>query len=191
MKKLTKILKAVLWLALALLVLDAGLITFFAVYRPPIEHADAIVILGAAINTPALYNRSLEGLKLYQQGKADTLVLSGGVDYPKSMPEAQYMENVILANASSAPATILEEDSHSTYENINNTKTILPQAKSLVVVSDRYHLARAVLVARRAGFTPVYWDAPDQSYYSWPQLLFYYGREMAAIISYLPKFITG
>ena len=174
-----------------LFVVSLGLVIFVSFYRPPVQKADAIIILGAAINTPALYNRSLEGLRLYEQGKAPVIVLSGGVDYFKSIPEAQYMKNVILQHTSSTPVLILEPDSRSTYDNIENSKKLIPNAHSVIIVSDTFHLARGVAMAHAAGFSNVYWSAPDSpSYYPVSELVFHYFRESVAMIAYIPKFIT-
>lgn len=191
MKKIWKILKFALYSIVGFLLIDLCIIIFFSIYRPQIEKADAIVVLGAAINTPALYNRTLEGLDLYYQGKANTLVLSGGVDYPKSIPEARYMQNVILQNAQVLPQMILDEDSHSTYENLKNAKGKLGSGKSIVIVSDSFHLARAILVAKRLGFKPIYWSSPKPTYYNKSETAFYFMREMFAMVSYIPKFVGG
>lgn len=190
MKRLGKVLKYIGIFCVCLFVVDAAIVIGFSVYRPAIPKADAIVVLGAAINTPAVDNRSYEALRLYEQGKANELVLSGGVDYPRSISEAQYMKKVILAKDSSAPL-ILDENSHSTYENIKDSKALIPQAQSVIIVSDSFHLARGVLLAKRAGFNHVYWSSPSQSYYSVHDLVFYYLREMAAMVEYVPKFIHG
>ncbi len=191
MKKLLKILKYLAYTVISFLLIDLAVVVFFSVYRPPIQKADAIVVLGAAINTPALYNRTLEGLELYNQGKANVLVLTGGVDYPKSIPEAVYMQNVIRQNASTVPPLILEKNANSTYGNIVNSKVLIPGAKSLIIVSDDFHLARAVLMAKREGFGPIYWSSPNPFYYTKPELAFYFMREMFAMIDYIPKFIFG
>ena len=191
MKKLWKIIKYLLYIIAGFLLVDLAVVVFFSVYRPFIQKADAIVVLGAAINTPSLYNRTLDGLKLYNQGESDVMVLSGGVDYPKSMPEAEYMEEVILQNASTVPDLILEPNSNSTYQNIVNSKALIPRAKSIIIVSDGFHLARAILMAKREGFGPVYWSSPDPTYYSKRELTYYYMREVLAMIDYIPKFIFG
>lgn len=175
----------------ALLALDAILIWGIAHTRPEIKHADAIIILGAAINTPALTNRTKEGLRLYEEGKADVLVLSGGKIADADISEAQFMEKIIKKNAEGDVNYILEEESHNTYDNINNSKEKLGDKESVIVVSDAFHLARAFLMAKRAGFETVYWSAPGSGYYSRPELRFYYIREFVAMINYLPKFIFG
>jgi len=175
--------------AAGILIVDALVIAFFSIYRPAIPKADAIIILGAAINTPALYNRSMEGLRLYQDGKANILVLSGGRISDQDISEAKYMDKVITKNAQGLVPVMLEDQSHTTYENIKNSKALLPDAKSIIVVSDKFHLARAVLVAKRAGFAHVYWAAPQPYYFSKSELAYYYMREEFAMIAYIPKFI--
>jgi len=189
MRKFWKIYKIVAIVIVSVLILDLAVVMFFSFYRPTIKKADAIIVLGAAINTPALYNRSLEGLRLYEAGDANEIVLSGGQDFAGAETESAYMQQTIEANASGPVPLIIEDQSHSTYDNLKNTKAKLGSGKSLIVVSDEYHLARGVLMAEREGFNPVYWSAPKPTYYSKSELAFYYVREMMAMIAYVPKFI--
>ena len=190
-KTVKKIVKIICGLALAMAILDAGLIAFFALYRPALKPVDAVVVLGAAINTPALYNRSLQGLKLYQAGLCKVLVLSGGRISETDISEAGYMEKVIRANAGHFVPTILEDNSHSTYENLVNTKGKIGSGKSVIIVSDNFHLARASLLAWREGYFPVYWSSPPQKDFNFESQAFYFAREFAAMFDYLPKFIFG
>jgi uncharacterized SAM-binding protein YcdF (DUF218 family) len=187
--RLKKVFKWGLIVLAAVFLLDALIIVFFANFRPSIKQADAIVVLGAAINTPALYNRSLKGLQLYEQGKAPLLILSGGRISPKFISEATYMQRAMQSKAVLPLNIILEEDSHNTYENIVYSKNKSPNTNSLIIVSDKFHLARASLIALRNGFFPVYWDSPNPVYYSKKELLFYYFREAFAMLAYMPKFL--
>ncbi len=191
MKKIWNIVKWLIVSCLAVLGLSLGIVLFFSVYRPTIQNADAIIVLGAALNTPALYNRALTGFGLYQEGKAPTLVLSGGRISSRYVSEASNMQHIIESTTETPPTPILEEESHTTYENIKNSKVKIPHAKSIIIVSDAFHLARAVLLAKREGFGPVYWAAPKASYYHFGEVSFYYMREMFAMIEYVPKFIKG
>ena len=178
-----------------LVVADVALVWGIAHVRPEIKHADAVMILGAAINTPALTNRTMEGLGLYEQDNVDVMVLSGGKISDADISEAQYMEKVIKKNAKEKVDYILEQDSHNTYENIKNSKAKLVEEgkahDSIIIVSDAFHLARGVLMAKRAGFDDVYWSAPSSGYYRRGELRFYYWREFVAMLNYIPKFITG
>jgi uncharacterized SAM-binding protein YcdF (DUF218 family) len=192
MKVVWKIYKILAVTVVTVLVIDLAAVMFFSFYRPQIQKADAIVILGAAINTPALYNRSLEGLRLYEAGKANTIVVSGGQDFSGAQTESAYMQEVLEANSRQPVPIILEDQSHSTYDNIKNTKQKLGgQAGSLIIVSDDFHLARAVLIAKRLGFGPVYWSSPKPVYYKNFELAYYYFREVFAMLDYLPKFVFG
>lgn len=185
---LKKIIAIFAALILLTVLLDVGLVFGIPHYHPKIEHADAIIVLGAAINTPALYNRTLEGLRLYNEGKAPVMILSGGRISDADISEAQYMQKVLKQNTDTDPNMILEQSSHNTYENIVNSKAKVPNAKSVIIVSDEFHLARAVLTARTNGFNEVYWSYPEPTYYSKSELNRYYLRELAAMLSYIPKF---
>jgi len=191
MSKFWKIIKWPLVIVVAFFVIDAAVITFFSFYRPQIQKADDIVVLGAAIYTPSLYNRSLEGLRLYQAGDAREVVVSGGRISDKDISEAHYMQKVIEANSSTTVPIIIEDQSHSTYDNFKNTKEKIGTGKSVIVVSDSFHLARGVLMAEREGFHVVYWSAPEPYYYNKKELLRYYLREIVAMVDYIPKFIWG
>lgn len=190
-----RIIKYSIIVILLLLVVDAGLVWGIGHYQPEIKHSSNVIILGAAINTPALRNRTLEGLQLYEQGKVDTLILSGGKIADADISEAEYMEKVIKKNTKTQVDYILEDQSHNTYENIRNSKAKILEAggttDSVIIVSDAFHIARAFLVAKRAGFDDVYWSAPNSDIYPKEELRFYYVREFAAMINYLPKFIFG
>jgi uncharacterized SAM-binding protein YcdF (DUF218 family) len=186
-----KLFKYLLYFFMIVLALDVATVLIFAHYRPPVPKSDAVIILGAAINTPALYNRTLTGLDYYKQGKAAVLMLSGGRISDQDISEAGYMQKIVRENSSPVPPLLLDDQSHNTYENLENSKAKLGGPKSVIIVSDEFHLARAVLLAKRIGFAHVSWDAPAPTYYSKGDLVRYYLREMAAMLRYVPRFVTG
>lgn len=195
MKRFLKVVSILAIFAAGIFVIDIGVIVSFSLYHPAIPKTDAVIVLGAKVGTPALTNRSLTGLRIYQEGKAQTLILSGsrGVGEPTS--EAQAMQNVITERVAKEPGKpepptiLLEHDSSNTYENIHNSRKLIPHAQSVVIVTDGYHSARAVLLAKHAGFKDVYWDSPSPNYYKPPELVGYYLREVVGMIFYLPKLI--
>ncbi|MDR3643232.1 MAG: YdcF family protein [Candidatus Doudnabacteria bacterium] len=191
MHKVWRVIKWIIFCVGGLLAIDLAIVIFFGIYRPQIQPSDDIIVLGAAVNTPAAFNRSQQGLKLYEDGLAKAIVVSGGIDYPRGQSEAEYMKQAILANTAVNPPIIVEDKSYSTYENLANARALIGANSSIIIVSDDYHLARAVLLAERLGFKKVYWSAPSSSYYSHDELAYYYFREVFAIIDYLPKFVTG
>jgi uncharacterized SAM-binding protein YcdF (DUF218 family) len=175
---------------LFLFVCDALFIYGFAKLRTKPQKSDAILVLGAAVYTPAIGQRTLTALDLYKQGLAPKIILSGGLDQGKTITEAQYMDEVINQSRGELnPEIVLDNDAVTTFENIQNAKKIVGDKRSITIVSDEFHLARAYLIAKRAGFSSVYLAAPKPSYYRSTELAFYYFREMLAMFDYLPKFI--
>ncbi|HUB94042.1 MAG TPA: YdcF family protein [Verrucomicrobiae bacterium] len=179
----------------AIFILVLSIVVGFSVIRPTVPHVDAVIVLGAKVGTPALTARALQGLKYYQEGKVNTIVLSGGRGADEPISEAVAMQRVIQHQIAQTggrpPKLILESKSVNTFQNIHNSKLLIPNAKSVVIVSDCFHLARPVLLAKRDGFRQVYWSAPSPSYYSISDLFYYYVREVAGMVSYVPKFITN
>lgn len=191
MSKLKKIVKYASLLVLALVVLDAGFVLVFPKQHLPSkdEPADAIVVLGAAPNSPAIQERAWHGYVNYADGLGKLLVFSGGRTSPMDETEARNMSR-FLANRGALAPQALEENSGSTWENLLYTRESMPQNYSIMIVSDTYHLPRAVLVAKAVGFEKVFWSAPSSNYYKFSELAGYYVREMIAIPSYLPRIFT-
>ena len=157
------------------------------------KHADGALILGAKVNlnnspSDPLYNRTLEAVKLYKAHKVDYILATGGIGLGPS-PESKISEKIAEQKGVPDNKVISEDLSHNTFENVEDVQAVAAKykIKSLIVVSDRFHVARGVLVAKHFGFTPVYWDFPDSGYYPTSQLLWNYAREAAALLYYVPK----
>lgn len=191
MGKISKILKWLIRVFIILLILDVSLVVGFALSSSHYKKADAIIVMGAAINSPALYNRSLKGLELYEADYAPLVVLSGGRISDKDISEATYMQRTMQSKAKKPLNLILDEKASNTFENIKNAKDKLSNAKSIIIVTDKFHLARSVIMAKALGFEDVYWHAPKGEYYPQKELMYYYFREFVAILSYLPKFVSN
>lgn len=188
MRKFLKIIKILCFMAGVVIIADAIIVLGYANTTSNIKTSDAIIVMGAAINSPALYNRTLKALELYEAGKAPLLILSGGKISEADITEAVYMQRVLQANAKQPLNLILEEQSNSTYENILNSKTKLGRELNIIIVTDKYHIARSVILAKAVGFKKVYWASPETKYET-KELAYHYFREMAANIAYLPKLI--
>jgi uncharacterized SAM-binding protein YcdF (DUF218 family) len=133
--------------------------------------------------------RAEAAASLVEAGKTDMVVFSGGKIAETDVSEAVYMKKIFQKKTTKSPEIITEEGSHNTYENIKNSRQKIPEAKSVIIVSDKFHLARAFLVAKKQGFETVYWSSPDSDYYSKNELETYYIREMVAMLNYLPKLV--
>ena len=136
--------------------------------RRPAEPADAIVVLGCALDeagrpSPALVRRTQRGAAVFLAGTAPLLVLSGGGSSDdRQRSEAEAMLAVALAAGVPRAAVLLERESANTFENAVRTAALLTPdgRRSVILVTDRYHLPRARLMFRVAGLRVVGTAAP-------------------------------
>lgn len=122
------------------------------------EPADAIVVLGAGIRpdgTPSTYlRRRLDAAAaLYARGVADTVVLSGdGQDRPDGTPydEPASMREWILAAGVPDDALVLDGEGFDTTATCRRAHDVFGVTSAVVVTQD-YHLRRALYSCERAG----------------------------------------
>lgn len=118
--------------------------------------ADCALVFGAAVYGnlpgPAIVRRVTTAVDLYKDGKIRTLIVSGGRGEGNSLSEADIMRREALRYGVSANDIILEDQSHSTWENLLYSQNLTSQCSSVVGISDAYHLARIGLIADRQGW---------------------------------------
>jgi len=119
--------------------------------------ADCAIVFGAAVYGnrlpgPAIVRRVSTAAELYRNQQVNRLILSGGKGEGNTRSEAQVMKTEAIGQGVRASDITLEEESHSTWENILYSKNLTSGCKSVVGISDAYHLARIELVARRQGW---------------------------------------
>lgn len=150
--------------------------------------ADCAIVFGAAVRGtdsagPGINRRLGTAVRLYQEGKVRRLVLSGGRGSEGQESEASVMRDLALEAGVPLSALSLEEESHSTLENLANSKALLADCDTIVGVSDGYHLARIEMLADRVGMPLLRTIPADRS----PNLTFEafsIGREVAAYLWY-------
>jgi uncharacterized SAM-binding protein YcdF (DUF218 family) len=182
-----------LWILLALVLGFAGL-CLWVEWQGRLEDivpADAIVVLGAAQwngrPSPVLQARLDRALALYQQGYAPLLVLTGGSLPGDAYSEASAGRDYALARGVPAEAILLEEKSRTTVENLRGAWELLAprQARSILLVSDPFHMGRALVIARGVGFTPHPAPTRDSLIAQQPlEEAGYVVREALALVSY-------
>ncbi|MDB4940145.1 MAG: hypothetical protein JWO40_570 [Candidatus Doudnabacteria bacterium] len=193
LKKLLKAFKLIAALCISVYLASFVYIISFAFKANVPDHADALLVLGAKVNldnspSQPLYERTNEAAVLYAQNKAEYIITTGGVGLG-SIAESKIGEKVAEQKGVPKDKILEEVSSHNTFQNVEEGKKIAKEKniKSVIVVSDRFHVARGVLVARYFGFDPVYWDFPSASYYKKTDLIRNYAREALAILFYVPK----
>ncbi len=114
---------------------------------------DYAIILGAKVNgeTPSLSLRYRLDAALEYANKHPhvQLILSGGKGPGEDISEGESMKKYLVGNGIDENRLIVESKSTSTYENIMNSKAMMPSSKkSVTIISSDYHLERAKRIAR-------------------------------------------
>lgn len=135
-----------------------GAIIWHGFTAVPKESSDYIIILGAQVrgNKPSAtlayrLEKGYEYLEAYPKTKA---VLSGGQGPDEIMTEAKAMYVYLVNKGISTERLILEDESHSTYENLTNSFKLIDAEKenaTISVVSNRFHILRAQIQAKKLG----------------------------------------
>jgi uncharacterized SAM-binding protein YcdF (DUF218 family) len=127
--------------------------------RGPVSRpaADAVVVLGAQVlgpgaPAPAARRRVAHGVEVLAGGGARWLVLTGGVG-EAGVSEASVMAEVAAGLGVTRDRLVLEEESTSTLEQAIAVARLARRRgwRRVVVVTDRYHLPRALFLFRRMG----------------------------------------
>lgn len=116
-------------------------------------HADCMLVLGAyAVGdrlSPMLQDRVEQGIALYEAGAAPKILMSG--DHGREdYDEVNAMKSYALAKGVPDEDVFMDHAGFSTYESAYRAKAVF-QAQTVIIVTQEYHLYRAVYVARRLG----------------------------------------
>lgn len=118
-----------------------------------LSDVDCIIILGAGIwgdkPSPMLEDRLQEGINLYQNGVSDKIIMSGDHGR-KEYDEVNIMKNYAIEKGIPSENIFMDHAGFSTYESIYRAKDIF-EAKKVVIVTQKYHLYRALYIANRLG----------------------------------------
>jgi len=120
--------------------------------------ADAAIVLGAAVWTtdvsPVFRERINHAINLYQKGKVQKLIFTGGQGNPGEPTESSAARDYALGSGVPANDILIEEKSHTTYENIVYAKQLADThgIKKVLIVSDPLHMKRAMTMATDVGF---------------------------------------
>ena len=144
------------------------------------ERYDCILVLGAGLRSDGspsdmLADRLEVAIKLYEEGVSDVILLSGdcsGEDYD----EVSSMEEYCLVSGIPAEAIVKDGKGYSTYESMLNTKDSGDYDK-ILVVTQRYHLYRALYIAEKMGLEA---DGADADVRRYRGQIFREIREVAA-----------
>jgi len=132
-----------------------------------VPEADAILVLGAYVFPDGtvsfmLYDRLNEAYELYTSGKAGKILVSGDHGR-KDYDEVNAMKKFLIDKNVPEEDVFMDHAGFNTYESIYRARDIF-QVKKVIIVTQEYHLTRAVFIARVLGLE-AYGVASDQHDY--------------------------
>lgn len=118
------------------------------------SHADCILVLGAGLKpdgspSDMLRDRLSFACDLWEEGVSDTVLISGD-RASESYDEVTAMKNYLLAHGVPEEAILEDPMGYSTSESLIRAKEVYGY-ENIVVVTQRYHLYRALYVAEKIG----------------------------------------
>jgi vancomycin permeability regulator SanA len=130
--------------------------------------ADCILILGAGVwdngqPSQMLQDRLMQGIDLYLAGVSDRILMSGDHGR-KSYDEVNTMKDYAIARDIPSEHIFMDHAGFSTYESMYRARDIF-KAKKVVIVTQRYHMYRALYIASRLGLD-AYGVASDPGKYA-------------------------
>ncbi len=151
-----------------------------------LKDVDCIVVLGCQVKengepSAMLADRLKRGIALYQQGAVPKIIMSG--DHGRKVyDEVNAMKRVAMDAGVPSSDIFMDHAGFSTYESIYRAKEIF-KADKLMVVTQEYHLYRALYIAEKLG-VEAYGVSSDYRTY-WGQ----FGREAREILARCKDFV--
>ena len=114
-------------------------------------NVDCILVLGAGVwgdkPSPMLEDRLLKGKELYENGISKKIIVSGDHGR-KEYDEVNVMKKYLIDNGIPSEDIFMDHAGFSTYDSIYRLKEIFG-AKKVVVVTQKYHLYRAIYISNK------------------------------------------
>jgi len=190
MKKLTRLLKVILILVIFTLGFIATRIYRFGNSETDTQ-ADAAIVLGAAVwgnqVSPVFRERINHALDLYRQGKVRKIIFTGGQGNKNEPTEASAARAYALQNGAGGNDILIEQRSHTTFENLLNAKQVADSnaLRRVLIVSDPLHMRRAITMAQDIGLDAYPSPTPTTRYQGWKSQIPELARETYFYSGYL------
>ncbi len=118
---------------------------------------DYLVVLGAQMKasgpSKALQYRLDEAIRYLDENPDTRVIVSGGQGNDEHISEAQGMYDYLVQKGVAPERVIREDKSKNTFQNLSFSAQFLDEAEDRVgVVSNNFHVFRAVKIARKAGY---------------------------------------
>lgn len=155
-------------------------------FRQGPDGLDYIIVLGARVEndgspSPALRRRLNRTLEYLEENPETIVIASGGQGSDEVITEAECIRNELVAAGIEEKRILTESRSTKTSENLVFSKELMTSPDAEVgLVTNNFHVFRAVKLAEKAGLTNVHGVAAKYTGYT---LLHYMIREAACTIA--------
>ncbi len=131
-------------------------------------NADYILVLGAFVRpdgtlSDMLYDRMQTGTDLYNRGAASVMLISGDSENADEYDETSAMVNFAVNDGVSQESLAVDTVGLSTYDSIKRAKEQMT-GNRVILVTQKYHLYRAVYIARQLGLEAYGCDSALRDY---------------------------
>ncbi len=132
-----------------------------------LEDIDCIIVLGCQVKEDGtlshmLRDRLSRGVELYQMGAAPKLLMSGDHGR-KDYNEVAAMKKYAIDNGVPPEDVFMDHAGFSTYETVYRAKEVF-QARKVIIVTQQYHLYRALYIADSLGLEAYGVSADHRTY---------------------------
>ncbi len=190
-KKLKRIICALLLIGFLLIqipvFINVYMLEFSNRYILSVEEAaadefDCVLVLGAGVwgtsPTPMLEERLNKGIEVYKTGCTDKILMSG--DHGREeYDEVNVMKDFAKEQEVASDNIFMDHAGFSTYESMYRARDVF-QVKKVLIVTQKYHLYRAVFNARKLGLDAYGVCADGQYQYSFAVRTYNNTREALA-----------
>ena len=131
------------------------------------KDVDCIIVLGAGVRadgTPSkmLKDRLDKTIELYNSGVSETIIVSGD-HRTKDYDEVNTMKNYLIDAGIPSECIFMDHGGLSTYDSMYRAKNIF-SVKKAIIVTQKYHMYRAIYVAKSFGIDAYGVSAKEISY---------------------------
>lgn len=178
-----------LCVGICIFILLEGTIIYYSTKQAKAE-AEYLIVLGAQVKgtvvSKSLKKRLDTAIDYLEENPKTRVIVSGGQGPGEYITEAEAMMRYLAGRGIAQDRIIKEDRSTSTYENIRFSKLLMEDEEaSLVIVTNGFHVFRALSIAKKQGLTKAEGLAAPSDRLL---ILNYYVREAAGL---LKDFVFG
>ena len=134
------------------------------------QDIDYVVVLGSGLIgdkvPPLLASRINKGIQIYKSNQNCKLIFSGGQGPDERISEGQAMALYAEKQGISTDDIIIENKARNTRENILFSKELMTNGSRFAIISNYYHLFRALLLAKELEIPCIGFGAKTRLYFT-------------------------